>query len=647
MNFRNDLSTVRRLAALLMGALLIVLLIAARVAAQEVEPSGVHRAEINELLAADLQAADGPVSFLVVLRDQPDPAALLAAGELQAASAVARRAALYEALTEHAARTQAPLRAWLDARGAPYTPHYLVNMIEVHGDAALAEQLRLRPEVDRLSRNPEVRGAETVIPSQAQNRFGSVGGWRGFAAERFTAAPTVALDELPYGLTYTKADEVWALGIRGAGVVVASQDTGVQWDHPALRSAYRGWDAKAQTVTHAYNWFDAFGRNSQDIQRKCSADAQVPCDDDVHGTHTVGTLVGDAGVDGGTIIGMAPEAKWVACRNMRGGVGTPASYTTCFEWLMAPYPQGGNPFTDGRPELAPDIINNSWGCPPKEGCDAGSLQQIVDTVRAAGLMIVASAGNEGMFNAPSCSTVQNPIAIYGSVFSVGAHDSGGQIAYFSSRGPVTIDGSQRLKPEITAPGMFVHSALPTHRGGYGLLSGTSMASPHVAGAVALLWSAVPEIKGNIELAEQILLKSATPVLDSGCDPAGTAQSPNNVYGYGRLDVLAAVNLARQPVTLTVAVGGNPGSVVAGQQVKLVDQRTDAVYWGVVAADGTVAWSNGSGQANLLAGAYTVWAEGCTGFTAAGAVTLAAGQTAQVDVTPAAAFCLALPEILKH
>ena len=158
------------------------------------------------------------------------------------------------------------------------------------------------------------------------------------------------------------------MGIRGQGVVVGSQDTGVDWDHPALRSAYRGWNSQTQTASHAYNWFDAFGRNSTDVNiYRCSPDAQVPCDDGSHGTHTVGTMVGDASAEGGAVLGMAPGAEWIGCRNMRGGVGTPGSYTTCFEWFMAPYPQGGNPLTDGKPELAPGIINNSWGCPPRKG----------------------------------------------------------------------------------------------------------------------------------------------------------------------------------------------------------------------------------------------------------------------------------------
>jgi subtilisin family serine protease len=655
-------------AALLLSACAFVFLATTAAFAQEVEPAAAHRAEVNQLLAEDLAAADGPVSFLVILRDQPDPTALLAAADLQSAAAADRRAALYRVLTAHAAASQAPLRAWLDARGVRYTPHYLANMIEVHGDAALAEELRLRPDVDRLARNPAVRQTHTLSgplygPSRAPAATGTPvasgagAGWpligRVTPRSAFIQAPAsapapTAAAALPYGLTYTKADQVWALGIRGQGVVIGSQDTGVQWDHPALRTAYRGYNTQAQTADHVYNWFDAFGRNQDDTFRGCSPDPQVPCDDDKHGTHTVGTMVGDATPDAGEVLGMAPDARWVGCRNMRGGVGTPASYTACFEWFIAPYPQGGDPFTDGKPALAPDIVNNSWGCPPSEGCDTGTLQQIVDTVRAAGIFNVASAGNEGgtdPFNNPnSCRTIATPIGLYDSVFTVGAHGANGSIALFSSRGPVTADGSNRLKPDLTAPGIGIYSSVP---GGYQFLSGTSMASPHVAGAVALLWSAAPELKGEIDRTEEILRKAATPVLDNLCDAFGTPRSPNNIFGFGRLDALAAVNLARQPATLTVALQGGSGQAATGREVQLVDQRTKVVYSGVTDISGEVAWEATDARTGLLAGTYELWIEGCAGLTSAGSVTLAPGQAAEKTVISANAFCLALPQIYNR
>jgi subtilisin family serine protease len=224
---------------------------------------------------------------------------------------------------------------------------------------------------------------------------------------------------------------------------------------------------------------------------------------------------------------------------MRDGVGTPASYTACFEFFLAPYPQGGDPLVEGRPELAPHVINNSWGCPPSEGCDLDSLRQVVETMRAAGIFVVASAGNAG----PGCSSVDTPIGMHDAVTSVGAYDSDGRIAGFSSRGPVTADGSGRLKPDLSAPGVGVRSAaMQNSQPSVDVyLNGTSMAAPHVAGAVALLWSLAPQLIGQVEATELLLLSSAEPVVEAGC--TGVAQSPNPVYGHGRLDALRLVQSA--------------------------------------------------------------------------------------------------------
>ncbi|HRW08820.1 MAG TPA: S8 family serine peptidase, partial [Caldilineaceae bacterium] len=228
------------------------------------------------------------------------------------------------------------------------------------GDQALAIALTKRPEVARLVANPQVENALTEATATTR-----------WAQQLMTlaAGEVAATAALPYGLEYTHADAVWAAGYTGQGIVIASQDTGVQWDHPALQAAYRGWVTQTVTTTltatggmtttvnHVYNWFDAWGLDGRPIT--CAQDAQIPCDDHGHGTHTVGTMVGDATAQGASILGMAPGAQWIGCRNMRRGVGTPASYTACFEFFLAPYPQGGDPFTDGRPELAPHIINNS------------------------------------------------------------------------------------------------------------------------------------------------------------------------------------------------------------------------------------------------------------------------------------------------
>jgi subtilisin family serine protease len=209
------------------------------------------------------------------------------------------------------------------------------------------------------------------------------------------------------------------------------------------------------------------------------------------------------------------------------------------QFMLAPFPQNGDPLHDGRPDLGAHVLNNSWGCPPLEGCDAQALLDAVRALRAAGLFVVASAGNEGA----NCSSVSDPIAIYDDVFTVGAVDEFGQVGVFSSRGPVLVDGSGRVKPDIVAPGVEVLSAAPG--GGYTVASGTSSAGPHVTGVVALIWSANPALIGDIARTEQILAETARPFDETinGPLPCSGGERPNNAVGYGLLDALAAVTAA--------------------------------------------------------------------------------------------------------
>ena len=246
----------------------------------------------------------------------------------------------------------------------------------------------------------------------------------------------------------------------------------------------------------------------------------------------MGTAVGD---DGGTNqTGVAPGAKWIGCRNMNQGDGTPARYMECFEFFLAPYPVGGTP-AQGDPTKAPDVTTNSWSCPTSEGCSALTLQAGVEAQRNAGIMMVVAAQNSG----PGCSTVLDPPGIYDAAYSIGALNTGTDtIASFSSRGPVTADGSNRMKPDISAPGTSTRSSYNTSDTAYASLSGTSMATPHVAGAVALLWSERPTLRHDVTATENILNDSAVHISSTACSSSG---SPNNTYGYGRIDVLAAVN----------------------------------------------------------------------------------------------------------
>ena len=161
-------------------------------------------------------------------------------------------------------------------------------------------------------------------------------------------------------------------------------------------------------------------------------------------------------------------------------------------------------------------------------------------LRAAGVFVVASAGNDG----EACATITAPISLYDEVFTVGAVDSGGLIAPFSSRGPVTIDSSGRTKPDILAPGVDVLSSTPGTT--YASFSGTSMAGPHVVGVVALMWSANPALIGDIERTEQILIDTASPYTGVLPDCPGANQMPSTVSGYGVVDAYNAVLAAMQP-----------------------------------------------------------------------------------------------------
>jgi subtilisin family serine protease len=401
---------------------------------------------------------------------------------------------VYTTLTQHANATQSNLRAALDRGRIGYRSYYLVNGMEVNGGPLVRAYLSRQPEVDRILDSPHLRPLPEPVPV-------SVG---------HDPAPT----ELQWNITSIGADRVWKeLGVTGQGIVVGQSDSGVQGDHPALRDGYRGRDRQ-----NDYNWLDPWNHT------------RMPTDINGHGTHTLGSIVGRGG------IGVAPGAEWFGCVNLARNIGDPAWYLNCMQFMLAPYPQNGDPFKDGDPTQAAHVINDSWGCPPLEGCDAKSLEPAVAALRAAGIFVVASAGNEG----PRCGSVSDPIAIYSEAFSVGAVDRFGEVAFFSSRGPVTVDGSGRIKPDILAPGVDVMSSLPGDK--YGSNSGTSMAGPHVVGVVALMWSAQPRLIGDIDRTQQILEQTAQPYTGTQ-DPCSTGGRPNNTSGYGLVDAYAAVKAA--------------------------------------------------------------------------------------------------------
>ena len=221
---------------------------------------------------------------------------------------------------------------------------------------------------------------------------------------------------------------------------------------------------------------------------------------------------------------------------MDRGDGTPARYTECFQFFLAPTDSvGAHP----RPDLGADVISNSWGCPPSEGCtDPDVLRGVVENTRAAGIFLSIAAGNGGS----ECSTIDDVPASYEAAFSVGATTLADSIASFSSRGPVTVDGSNRIKPDVVAPGVQIRSSVPG--GTYTRFSGTSMATPHVSGAVALVWSAAPWLANRVPETEALLRATAVPLTsDQSCGGIPGSAIPNPVFGWGRIDVFAAVSTA--------------------------------------------------------------------------------------------------------
>ncbi|MSR75219.1 MAG: hypothetical protein EXS14_07105 [Planctomycetes bacterium] len=476
------------------------------------------------LVAQTTPEQRGRVDVIVLLREQAD---LSAADRLETKEQKGHF--VWDTLVRTAQRTQGPLLEWLGARGAYCQRFYIVNAIRVVADVDTIDAVARRNDVWKIEKNPRIYGLLNTVRG-------------GTFESSFAVEPGVAAINAP---------QVWTLGFDGTGIVVGGQDTGYQWDHPALKLHYRGWNASTSTANHDFNWHDAIHSGGGG----CGANAAAPCDDNAHGTHTMGTACGDDGV--GNQVGVAPGAQFICARNMDQGNGTPATYIECFEFFLAPYPVGGTPL-QGNPSLAPHVTTNSWACPPSEGCAATSLLLACQAQRAAGIVTVGAAGNSGS----SCSTCADPLGIYDEVWTVGAYDIGtSTIAGFSSRGPVTVDGSNRMKPDICAPGTGVRSCVPGN--GYaGGWSGTSMATPHAAGAVALLLDAHPALIGQVNTIEAVLNNTSSHINSASCSSSGTW--PNNVYGHGFVDVLAAVNAVRAvallPSTTSVGMGAGQTAV---------------------------------------------------------------------------------------
>lgn len=528
--------------------------------------------KVDDAVWASLR--DGQGEFLVRLVAQADvggPSFLPTRG--------ARAGDVVATLRATARLNQAPVTAWLDAQGASYRCFWIDDLILVRGDERIIRGLALRDDVARILANPSIRigDVRTEVAADDQ-RFGAR-----------TIEPNIA---------HIGAPAVWATGNTGQGAVVGFLDTGVDWDHPALIRQYRGWDG--HVAQHDGNWHDA-----------TVAHAAAPDDQNGHGTRAAGVAVGDDGE--GTRIGVAPGARWIAARCLDNGWGTPAMLIECLEWMVAPYPVAGSP-DDGDPSLAPDVVLTTWSCIPGMGCAWDTLLPAIVNVRAAGIVVVAIAGGSG----PSCSTVMYPPEIYDESFTVGTTDNADALASFSGRGPVTADGSRRVKPDVVAPGISVRSASPG--GGYEESTGASVAAPHVAGLVALVVTANPALRRHVDAIESLIAQTCVPRLSSQCGD-GTVV-PNNDYGNGRIDAAAAcaaatTALATPPAPVTLACAPNPwnplstfritlpaaGRVLlaiydaAGRRVAcLVDDTLSA-------GDHSIEWDGRAASTNLPSGIY--------------------------------------------
>ncbi|MFS0654198.1 S8 family serine peptidase [Bacillus sp. 179-C3.3 HS] len=318
-----------------------------------------------------------------------------------------------------------------------------------------------------------------------------------------------AVDGIEWNLSQIHAPEAWALGYDGTGTVVASIDTGVEWDHPALKEKYRGYDpSRPNDPTHEFNWYDA------------TTGSTSPYDDLEHGTHVTGTMVG-SDPDGKNQIGVAPGAKWIAVKAFSEDGASDADLLDAGEWILAPKDKEGNP----HPEKAPDVVNNSWGGGP--GLDDW-YKDVVNAWRAADIFPEFSAGNTDIFNPGGEGSIANP-ANYQEAFATGATDQDNKLGSFSLQGPSPYGV---MKPDIAAPGVQIRSSIPgkKYEGGW---NGTSMAGPHVSAVAALLRQVQSDI--SVDQIERILVETAKPLTDQQFP-----ESPNNGYGAGLVDAKEAI-----------------------------------------------------------------------------------------------------------
>lgn len=506
-------------------------------------PAAANDFKIHPALMKSLTEDESSVApMFVVFAERPD---LRAARNMPRA---ARGQFVVRALQQTAARSQGGVIGYLRGQRMNFTPYWVENKIYIpSGTLALARTLS------------EMAGVAALAPEEI------------YSVPKPEATGGATVQSVEWNIAMIGADQVWTTyGTKGSGLVVANIDTGVQYNHPALVGQYRGNNGSG--FSHTGNWYDPTAL--------CGS---TPCDNNGHGTHTMGTMVGDDG--GSNQIGVAPGAKWIACKGCGTSSCASSALTACAQWVMDPNQNGSG---SGQP----DVVNNSWG----GGGGNSWYQSYVKNWRTAGIFPAFSNGNSG----PACSTSGSP-GDYPESFASGATDSVNAIASFSSRGPSSF--SSIIKPNISAPGVNIRSSVPTNS--YANYSGTSMASPHTAAAVALLWSAKSTMLGDIGGTENILRSSALALTTSEtCGGIAAGAVPNNTFGYGRLNVKNAVDMAQAPANqapvATILTPHNGDTVNCNTSIGFTGTATDY-------EDGTIT-------------AAIQWSVGGVGFGSGGSVT---------------------------
>lgn len=456
----------------------------------------------NELQAVLSTApADQSVSVLVYLADRVDVASLDESFTRQRSPLQVRHEVIVRALQEKALGTQGEFIAYLNSRKAAgavkeFTPFWIVNAVAVEATPDEIDTIARRNDVGIVFLDYQI---ELVAPENEQAPLPGNG---------------LSAGGVEIGIEAVRAPEVWDMGITGDGILVASLDTGVDGDHPALESRWRGLDPRYANNPE-WAWFDPVTNTT------------FPRAFGSHGTHTMGSVCGGAP---GDQIGVAPGAQWMhaAVIDRESIQRTITDAILSFQWMLDP---DGDPNTNWD---VPHSCSNSWGLLTGHGvppCDQ-TFWEFLDACEAAGIVIIFSAGNEGGsgLRRPADRATDDYRTL--AVAAVDANRNGWPIAGFSSRGPTfcTPNGNAAIKPDIAAPGVDVRSAW--NGGGYRLLSGTSMSSPHINGAVALIRQANPDL--GVNEVKQIIYDTA---FDLG------ANGEDNSYGWGMLDCFEAVQMA--------------------------------------------------------------------------------------------------------